>query len=183
MRITFWASLLLALSAFQIVQAREVAPGRDKPAQAQSAVHSWMPLQVRSPSGTSYNVWVTRDASIPAGSTPDNIEFIAGIGRRVIVFIDSYPSISGGMSYCQAGQERFLRIASIARKLAVEIFHVKVESCRDNIELASHGIEWRPESETLSIHWLQGPDGSGKPEVRSIHIGPGAIDAETVEPQ
>ena len=170
MRITFWASLLLALFAFQGVQARP-------------AGNSWMPLEVRSPSGTSYSVWVTRDASIPAGAAPDNIEFIADIGQRTIVFIDSYPSNPGGMSYCQAGQERFLRVASIARKLAVETFRVKVESCRDNIELASSGIEWLPESATLRIHWLQGPHGSGMPEVRSIHIGPGAIDAGTVEPK
>ena len=114
----------------------------------------------------------TRDASIPAGTRPDNIEFVAEIDNRAIVFIDSYPSSPGGMSYCQAGQERFLRIASIVRKLAVETFHVKVESCRDNMELASSGIEWLPESATLRIHWLQGPDGSGTPETRNIHTGP-----------
>lgn len=171
MRITFWASLLLALFSFQTAQADDAVPGRSNPAAVRTAAKSWTPLEVQSPSGTSYSVWVTRDASIPAGATPDNIEFVAEIGKRVIVFVDSYPSIRGGMSYCQAGHERFLRVASIARKLAVETFHVKVESCHDNIELASPGIEWMPESATLRIHWLQGPDGSGTPEARSIHIG------------
>ncbi|MEO6973460.1 MAG: hypothetical protein ABI135_08585 [Rhodoferax sp.] len=182
MRITFWASLLLALFSLQVAQARDVEPHRNDPALALPATNSWMPLEIRAPSGANYSVWVARDASIPAGTRPDNIEFVAEIGKRAIVFIDSYPSSPGGMSYCQAGQERFLRVASIVRKLAVETFHVKVESCRNNIELASSGIEWLPESATLRIHWLQGPDGSGTPEVRNIHIGPSAIDAETVKP-
>ncbi len=170
MRITFWASLLLALSSVQVAQARDVDPGRNNPVPARPAANSWVPLEVQSPSGTRYSVWVARDASIPARVGPDNIEFVAEIGKRAIVFIDSYPSNPGGMSYCQAGHERFLRVASITRKLAVETFHVKVESCRDNIELASDGIEWRPQSQTLHIHWLQGPQGSGTPEKRDIHI-------------
>lgn len=174
MRITFWASLLLVLCAFQTAQADDAVPGRSNPAAVRTAAKSWAPLEVQSPSGTHYSVWVVRDASIPVGATPDNIEVVAEIGKRGLIFIDSYPSISGGMSYCQAGRERFLRIASIARKLAVETFHVKLESCRDDIELASAGIEWLPESATLRIHWLQGPAGLGTPEVRSIHIGPGA---------
>lgn len=174
MQITFWASLLLALFSFQIAQADDAVPGPNNPPAVRTAAKSWAPLEVQSPSGTHYSVWVVRDASIPVGATPDNIEFVAETGKRVLIFIDSYPSISGGMSYCQAGRERFLRIASIARKLAVETFQVKVESCRGNIELASPGIEWLPESATLRIHWLQGPDGSGKPEARSIHIGPDA---------
>ncbi|MDR3454334.1 MAG: hypothetical protein P4L96_16315 [Rhodoferax sp.] len=174
MRITFWASLLLALFSFQTAQADDPVPSPNNPPVVRTAAKSWAPLEVQSPSGAHYSVWVTRDASIPVGATPDNIEFVAKIRNRVIVFIDSYPSISGGMSYCQAGHERFLRIASIARPLAIETFHVKVESCRDNIELASPGIEWLPESATLRIHWLQGPDGSGTPEARSIHIGPDA---------
>jgi len=74
------------------------------------------------------------------------------------------------MSFCQAGEERFLRIILISKKPPVEKRRIKLSSCRDNIEMASPGIEWLPESSILRINWLQGPDTNGVSEERVLQI-------------
>ena len=75
------------------------------------------------------------------------------------------------MSYCQAGEERFLRVIEIASKRPTETYRVKLESCRDNIELASPGLKWSPETKSLNIHWLSAPGQIGKSEDRTLTIG------------
>lgn len=117
-----------------------------------------------------YSVAIERDATVPESATPKKIKIVGVIKGIAIVLIDTYRSIPGGMSYCQAGSESFLRIVSIASKKPVETFHVKLESCRDNIELASPGIEWMPTSSEVVIHWLLGPGTSGKAETRTLKI-------------
>ena len=76
----------------------------------------------------------------------------------------------GGLSYCQAGEERFLRVISIIRRPARETLRIKLESCRDNIELATPGIAWEPERAALQLNWLQGPQAGGGPQTRTIKI-------------
>jgi hypothetical protein len=75
------------------------------------------------------------------------------------------------MSYCRAGEERFLRIVSFSRETALETFQVKPESCRENIELASPGMDWHPESSMLSIHRRQGPHKMRKSAELTLRIG------------
>jgi hypothetical protein len=74
------------------------------------------------------------------------------------------------MSYCQAGEESFLRVISVAAKTPKETLKLKLESCRENLELESEGVEWLPQTGTLRIHWLTGPAGNGTPEVREINL-------------
>jgi hypothetical protein len=129
-------------------------------------------LDIRIPTGMRYALSVARDSTVSPKAKPTGVKVVGEIKGSVIILVDTYPSVPGGMSYCQAGEERFLRIISISTKRPKETFRVKLESCRDNLELASPGIEWVPESSTLHIHWLLGPAGKGTPEERTILIGP-----------
>lgn len=128
-------------------------------------------LEIRTVKGARYVLSVKRDPTVSSEIAPSKLEVVGEIKGAVIIFIDTYPSIPHGMSYCQAGEERFLRVISITGKQAVETFRVKLESCLGNKELASHGIDWHPESSMLSIHWLQGPDKMQKPDELAIRIG------------
>jgi hypothetical protein len=65
---------------------------------------------------------------------------VAEIPDSILIVVDAYYSIPGGMSYCQAGQESFLRVVSFSGKHPVETYRVKLESCRDNIELVSQRL-------------------------------------------
>ena len=78
---------------------------------------------------------------------------IGQLGTQVILATDEYPSRPGGMSYCQAGHEQFLRVFSLTPQLH-QTFQTKTASCIDNKELADPGIVWKPETATLEIHWL-----------------------------
>ena len=123
-------------------------------------------------SGKLFTVPIVLDASVVKKSAPEKIEVIGELKQVAIVLIDTYASKPAGMSRCQAGEERFLRIFSLANKTPIETFRLKLESCRDNIELESPGIEWSPVSSTLKINWLFGPTAPGKPHSRILIIGP-----------
>jgi len=122
---------------------------------------------------------LARDSTVAAKSLPSDIRIVGEIQGKVIILVDTYPSISGGMSYCQAGDEKFLRVISIAKTPPKETLQLKLGSCRQNIELADPGMEWDSASSTLRIHWLLGPSQKEKPEERTIRIGP---DGAPVEP-
>lgn len=134
-----------------------------------STVNAKTRLEIRTPAGRRASLSVQRDATVAAQASP-TVKVIGEIDGSAIILLDTYPSIPGGMSYCQAGEEQFLRIISLAKHPPAETLRVKTGSCRENIELQSPGIEWQPESSTLRITWLQGPKG-GHPEVRVLHIG------------
>jgi hypothetical protein len=99
---------------------------------------------------------------------PPKVDIVADIPGRALVVTDTYPSLPGGLSYCQAGEEQFLRVISTANGGAAGTFVTKLASCRDNLELADPGLQWIPQSSTLRVHWLSGP--SGKVEDRTIVI-------------
>jgi len=115
-------------------------------------------------------VTLERDDTVAAGAAPDNLRVVGEVRKTAVVLVDTYPSKPGGLSYCQAGEERFLRVISLEGKLR-ETLRIKLASCRQNIELASPGIEWNAETSTLSLHWLLGPSGNEKSETRIYKIG------------
>ena len=121
-------------------------------------------LEVKTEDGVRYLLNVERDATVSPKSGPTEVRVVGEIKGSAIIFIDSYRSVPGGMSYCQAGQERFVRAFAVSKKPPREMWRVKLESCHDNIELASPGVEWAVESFTLTIHWLLGPTIAGQPE-------------------
>ena len=127
-------------------------------------------LEFKLPSGDRYVVPAKLDATVLKNSKPGEIRIVGEVKHVAVVLIDTYPSIPRGMSNCQAGEESFLRVVSLVKKTPVETFYTKLESCRDNIELASPGLAWSAESTTLVIHWLQGPTSPGQAEMRTLVI-------------
>jgi hypothetical protein len=106
------------------------------------------------------------------------LELVAQPHSSVILLTETYPSKPGGMSYCQAGEERFLRVLTANGKLE-ETFRLKIASCRENLELSDPGLEWDPGSATLRIHWLPVPAVPDKPTIRTIRFTPEGKPAES----
>jgi hypothetical protein len=114
-------------------------------------------------------ILLARDSTVGPDAEASGIDVMAEVPGVAIVMVDRYASIPGGLSLCQAGEEHFLRVVSIAGDKPLETFATKVASCRDSIELAERGLEWDAPTSTIRIHWLTGP--TGKPEVRAIRVG------------
>jgi hypothetical protein len=112
-----------------------------------------------------------RDANVSANASPTALTIIAEIPNSAIVLVDKYRSTPGGLGMCKSGEESFLRIIAINRKPPIESLRVKLESCVDNIELASPGIEWQSTSYTLHIRWLSGPSLAQRPEELLFKMG------------
>jgi hypothetical protein len=127
----------------------------------------------------SQRVFLARDSTVAAKSAPSDVRIVAEFPGKVLILVDTYPSIPGGMSYCRAGKESFLRAVAIAGTPPKETLRIKLESCLQGIELTGPGVEWDPASATLRIHWLTGPSQKDKPEERTIRFGP---DGAPVEP-
>jgi hypothetical protein len=125
---------------------------------------------IRTRAGKRYSLLVDRDSTVSVRARPRKIKIVGDINKTTIIVSDTYPSISGGMSYCQAGEESFLRVISLAPRTPKETLKLKLESCRENLELESEGVEWLPQTGTLRIRWLTGPAGNGTPEVREINL-------------
>jgi hypothetical protein len=120
--------------------------------------------------GTSASVAVARDSTVATTAAPVDASIAGEVPGTALLVIDSYASIAGGMSYCQAGEERFLRVISIATTPPTETYRVKLASCRDNIELASDSVAWNAASSELRIHWLSGPNAAHSPESKTVRI-------------
>ncbi len=136
-----------------------------------SAAGSKTRFEIRTKRGRRYEVSVERDSMVSPKSGPVKVQLVGEIPGKALVLTDTYPSIPLGLSYCQAGEEQFLRVITLAHGRASETLHLKVASCRDDIELADPGLEWNAGSATLQVHWLLGPTNKGKAEERTIHIG------------
>lgn len=171
MRITFLVStLLLPCFAYAKEPMLRTAPSPTGTSITVSASSVKTRFAIRDQAGNTHVIWLTRDTTVAPKTQPARVEIVGEIKGVAIIFVDTYPSMPGGMSYCQSGEEQFLRIISIAKNPAKETFRVKTTSCRDNIELASPGIEWTAPSSTLRIHWLMGPVTKGKPEEKVLRI-------------
>lgn len=91
-----------------------------------------------------------RDETVAPGSPVLALELLAQKPDGVYVITDRYASRPGPMSYCQAGQEQFVRVLARARGLH-ETFSLKVQSCRSNLELGPAGLSWDNASSTLTV--------------------------------
>jgi len=117
------------------------------------------------------SVKVALDENVKAGTTPSGVQIVAEL-KDALVVQDTYPSVSGGLSYCQAGEESFLRIFSLDAGVAEETARFKVASCRQNIQLDSPGVEWHSDTSTLRVRWLSGPASLGTATQLTLHVGP-----------
>jgi hypothetical protein len=112
-------------------------------------------------------VTVHRDDTVAAEAPPAEITLIGTLPGVAVIVTDRYASTPGGMSYCQAGEEQFLRVIAIGDTTPLATLNQKVASCRQNIELADPGIEWNAATSTLRVQWLTGPDGATS---RTYHV-------------
>jgi len=98
-----------------------------------------------------------------------DVQVVAEIGSSLVI-VDTYLSRPGGGSYCQAGQERFLRILRLDDGVPQETVRLKLASCWQNIELADPGLQWSPNDSTLRISWLFGPTTKLKSEELTLRL-------------
>jgi hypothetical protein len=169
MRIKFWASVLLVCAIIG-ASAQQSVPLVSRKLLTASVFNARTVFTVPRRAGRASLLRVERDATVAPDKAPSSLKLVAEIPGSALILVDTYPSIPGGISYCQAGEESFLRVLTISGKHPVESYRTKLESCRDNIELASPGLRWSPETKTLDIHWLSGPGNVGKPENRTLKI-------------
>jgi hypothetical protein len=112
-------------------------------------------VEVSTPSGKTIRVpvggddYVRRDAGV-------HVEVLSEVDSSLVV-IDTYLSRPGGGSYCQAGQERFLRVLRLVHDVADVTLNLKLVSCWQAIELADAGVEWSTTDSSLESvgYWAQ----------------------------
>jgi hypothetical protein len=173
-RNAFWVSAgLAALSACSPSRANlpPVNTGSEAPrpplpaAQADSKK-----IEIRTQRGATYSASFDVDGTVAPGAHPTDIKIVAELEGTLLI-VDTYASLPGGMSYCQAGEESFLRVVSTVSGVPEETTRIKLSSCRQNIELGSPGLEWQPGSSTLQLRWLSGPGTRGVPAQLTLRIG------------
>jgi hypothetical protein len=120
--------------------------------------------------GARQSIRVVRDGRVAPAASPIRVKLVAEIASSAAIVVDTYPSVGAGMARCRAGEESFLRVISFARAPALDTLRIKLESCRDDIELASPGLAWDPATATLSVRWLSGPTSLGKEEELTLRI-------------
>jgi hypothetical protein len=171
----FWVSVgLLALfacgaSRSSATPASSVSAIRSAPSQS-AGTEMQNTIQVRGQSGVSYSLLVDVDGNVAPRSAPTDVKVVGELEGTLLI-VDTYNSIPGGMSYCQAGEESFLRVISTASATPEETVRLKLNSCRQNIELASPGLEWQSSSSTLLVQWLSGPAKPGAPVQLTLRFG------------
>jgi hypothetical protein len=100
-------------------------------------------------------ILLARDKTVESGSPVADFKVLGEETKRIYVVTDSYPSRPGPMSYCQAGQEQFVRVLARGKSLR-QTFSLKVASCLSNLELGSPGLTWDARASTLNVNWLTG---------------------------
>ena len=177
MRIRYWASILICASsacADRPQRSNATTTLAEATVASATAEHGRTRLVLQL-GNVRDSVALDRDATVAPEAPPSRVNIIARMPGTAIVIMDTYPSLAGGLSYCQAGEEAFLRVISTFGQTAAKRYDMKVGSCRDNLELADSGIEWDASGATLRVHWLRGP--SGKEEKRHLAIRPdGRVD-------
>jgi hypothetical protein len=96
-------------------------------------------IEVQATSGTRHMLDVQVDATVSPESTPTDVQVVSET-KGALIIVDTYASIKGGLSYCQAGEERFLRVVSLAQPTPEETLRVKLAS------LARHAACAKPVS-------------------------------------
>lgn len=167
MRIGFWVSVLLGgllglgVTSVSADAGPSVADVRLPMRLLQWPDQAGRPLRVRV---------AVDDRVRPGAQAAIAIEPVGELPGGVWVVADTHLSRPGGMSMCAAGHERFLRVLVVTPGGGRETFRTKLESCRDNIELASPGLEWNAQAATLRVNWLQAPGGKGLAASRVLNI-------------
>jgi hypothetical protein len=107
-------------------------------------------IQLSKRAAAKLQVLLPRDETVAPASPVEGLELLAQKPSGVYVITDRYVSRPGPMSYCQSGQEQFVRVLKRSRGLR-QTFSLKVQSCRSNLELGPAGLSWDDASSTLTI--------------------------------
>ena len=182
MRTACWASaLLIACLSSAECNRKPTPPRNDAPAATTTAAsgsarvtgsgvrggETFVDVQVSS--GRTIRLVLARDATVGAETAPERTTVVGEVPGTAIVLTDTYSSLAGAMSYCQAGEEQFLRVVPLTQGAPYDLATIKLASCRDNLELADPGVDWDAPSRTVRIRWLSGPGGT--PDMRDVVIG------------
>jgi hypothetical protein len=125
-------------------------------------------VDIATPSGKKLRIPVQGDQYVRPDAGVD-VQVIAEVGSSVVV-IDTYLSRPGGGSYCQAGEERSLRILRVDGEAPQVTLNLKLASCWQEIELANPGVEWSAADSTLKVRWLLGPTSKMQPEELTLKL-------------
>jgi hypothetical protein len=170
MRMRYWANALAATLVIAAPEGKVALPSGGSVSYTVAAPKTRFEISTKT--GKRYVASVDRDATVSPNAEPRKVALIAEVPNKSLILSDCYASVPLGMHYCQAGEEQFLRIFTITNGSVHQTLQLKLASCRENIELAEPGVEWNPTTETVQIHWLQGPSNKGNMEDRTIRIGP-----------
>jgi hypothetical protein len=124
-------------------------------------------LEIRFPHSKVQILPLKTDASVNPQTANATVELVASVSNKTLIIQDTHASRPGPLSMCQAGQESFLRVIRLAP--LGEILSLKLASCRDDIELASPGLEWHADTATLKIRWLSVVNRTA--QEKTLHIG------------
>lgn len=120
--------------------------------------------------GAPVSVELDRDQDVAPSAPLLDLAAVAEVEGRAFIITDGYPSVPSGLSYCRAGEEQFLRVLAVSGQLLRQTLRLKLASCRNNVELASDGLQWAPDSTTLSVHWLFAPGTDQQPATQEYKI-------------
>lgn len=170
MRIAFWASaFLLASLAAQAAERAVTASGLSVSA---ASVGKDAQFSVTSSDGRVRKLSLGRDAAVSRTAKNADVAVIGEVPGQLLIVTDAYPSQAKGLSRCQAGEERFLRVIGLAEGSAREVLSAKVASCLDNLELADPGLTWSASTGTLDVKWLAGPPTERRPASLTLTLTP-----------
>lgn len=105
---------------------------------------------------------ILNDVAIPVTVNLDNIALdgeheikVLDSRRNLVALVDSYASRPQGMSRCQAGHERYLRlIDETARR---ERYATLIESCMENVGVDDEPITWSEDGRSLTVNLYTSP--------------------------
>ena len=182
-QITYWGSLLLLSTTACSDRSNRsvVAKATQTTSVTATAKADSTRFEIRSGMKLLGSITVGRDSTVAQTAVPSTATVVGEIPGVAVVIVDTYASKPGGMSYCQAGEEQFLRVIAVTRSPLTETSITKIASCRENIELASPGVEWRADSSLVRIHWLTRLTSSTGSETRSLRIGGNGV-VEVLKP-
>lgn len=107
--------------------------------------------------GRMVRVPVTLDQSLINFADDHDVRLLGTRGRFVLL-VDSYASRKQGLSRCQSGNERYVRLIDLDQRR--ERFTKLAESCLKNIEPGDPIAAWEKDGRGFVVNSLPGPSAS-----------------------
>lgn len=147
MPMPFWGKLGIAAMALTLAStgnARPLPHGRSTPNSHTIEIDD---------GARKVRVGVTLDSSLINFSDEHEVRVLGQHGRTILL-VDSYASRMQGLSRCQSGHERYVRLIDLDRQR--ELFAKLAESCSRNIEPGEPIAAWNADGHSFTITMLSG---------------------------